>query len=319
MPDPTTAASQQVPLWAWIAFGAAVLGLLVIDLALHRGDRQQSRAAAIAWTVGWVGAGLLFSLVVLGALGSARAGEYVAAYLIEKALSIDNLFVFMVVFRTLEIPRERQRTVLSWGIFGALAFRLVFILVGIAALEHFHWVVYIFGALLLWGAVRMTRGDATATSGQGAARWLERRLPVTRKLHGDAFFAREHGRRVATPLLVALCAVELTDIVFAFDSVPAAMAISHSRFIVYSSNALAILGLRSLYVLLVGIIGQLRYLHHGLAAVLAFAAFKLFTSGWIEIPALVAIGVVVVCIGASVWPSVVAMRREARAARRGLL
>jgi len=306
---------EPVPLWIWFVFGAVLVAFLAVDLVLHRGSRLRSRAAAITWSAIWVGVGLLFAIVIWAVLGGRRAGEYIAAYLVEKSLSIDNLFVFLVVFRTLGIPHDSQRRVLSWGIFGALVFRLGFIFVGVAAIERYHSVVYVFAAILLWAAWRMLREDVTKKTESKAARWLAAHLPMTRELHGDSFFTVERGRRVATPLFAALCAVELIDIVFAVDSVPAALAISQSRFIVYSSNALAVLGLRSLYILLDHLIGELRYLHYGLAAVLAFAGLKLMTSRWFEIPAPLSIGIIVVCIAAAIWPSVRALRREARQLR----
>lgn len=304
-----TYTSEQSPLWAWFVFAALLLALIAIDLILHRGSRGRSRTAAITWTAVWVGLGLGFAFVVWGALGDERAGEYVAAYFVEKSLSVDNLFVFLVIFRTLGIPQENQRSVLSWGVLGALVFRLVFVLLGVAAIERYSWVVYIFAAVLAWAGVRMVREDVTKQKESKAAGWLLRHLPVTKTLHGNAFFTRSLGRRVVTPLFVALCAVELTDIVFAVDSVPAALAISPSRFVIYSSNALAVLGLRSLYVLLEHLIAQLKYLHYGLAAVLLFTAAKLATSRWIEISPLMSIGIIVLCIGATIWPSVRAIRR----------
>lgn len=309
---------EPVPLWTWFVFGALLVTFLAVDLVLHRGSRLRSRAAAITWSAIWVGVGLLFAIVIWAILGGRRAGEYIAAYLVEKSLSIDNLFVFLVVFRTLGIPHDSQRAVLSWGLFGALIFRLGFIFVGVAAIERYQFVVYVFAAILLWAAWRMLREDVTKKTESKAARWLADHLPMTRDLHGDSFFTVERGRRVATPLFVALCAVEITDIVFAVDSVPAALAISQSRFIVYSSNALAILGLRSLYILLDHLIGELRYLHYGLAAVLAFAGLKLISGRWFEIPSLLSIGIIVACIAAAVWPSVRKLRREARELRAAL-
>jgi len=305
--------TEQFPIWAWFVFGAGLLGCVAIDLILHRGSRGRSRAAAITWTAIWVGLGVAFSFVVWAVLGGHRAGEYLAAYLVEKSLSLDNLFVFLVIFRTLGIPHDRQRSVLSWGIIGALVFRLAFVLVGVAAIERYHWVVYVFAAVLVWAAARMLREDVTESKGSAAARWLRRRLPVAGELHGNAFFVRFNGRLLVTPLFVALCAVELTDIVFAVDSVPAALAISPSRFVVYSSNALAILGLRSLYVLLEHLIAELKYLRYGLAAVLVFAAAKLATSRWMAISPVISVGIIALCIGASIWPSIRALRRLRRA------
>jgi tellurite resistance protein TerC len=308
--------AEPFPLWAWFVFGAALLACVAIDLILHRGARQRSRAAAITWTGLWIGVGLGFTFVIWGVLGGQRAWEYVTAYLVEKSLSLDNLFVFLVIFRTLGIPHENQRSVLSWGILGALVFRLGFVLLGIAALERYEWVLYVFAALLAWAAVRMVREDVTKQKESRAASWLKRHLPVTQEVQGTSFLVRSHGRWFATPLFVALIAVELTDIVFAIDSVPAALAISPSRFVVYSSNALAVLGLRSLFVLLEGLISKLKYLHYGLAAVLFFSAVKLASARWVEISPIASIAIILGCIGATIWPSVRALRRRQRDARR---
>ncbi len=304
----------EAPRWAWVAFAGLVALLMTLDLVLHRGTRLRSRGAAITWSGIWVGVGLAFTLFVWAALDARRAGEYIAAYLIEKSLSVDNLFVFLVIFRSLGIPHDNQRSVLSWGITGALVFRLAFILLGVAAMERYHWVVYVFGAVLIWGAVRVFKDDPAKKTESKLARWLWGRLPVTKELRGNAFFVREAGRRLATPLFVALCAVELTDIAIAVDSVPAALAVSTSTFVVYSSNVLALLGLRSLYLVLDDAIGKLRHLHYGLAAVLAFAGAKLVLSDWVEIPPVLSIGIIVLCIGAAIWTSLWARRREARGA-----
>lgn len=310
------ATAESFPLWAWFAFGLALLACVAVDLILHRGSRQRSRAAAITWTALWIGVGVGFTFVVWAVLGGQRAWEYVTAYLVEKSLSIDNLFVFLVIFRTLGVPHDSQRSVLSWGILGALVFRLGFVLLGVAAIERYDWILYVFAVVLAWAAIRMVREDVTKKEESKAARWLLRHLPVTREVHGNSFFTRLNGRRVVTPLFVALIAVEVTDIVFAVDSVPAALAISPSRFVVYSSNALAILGLRSLFVLLEHLIGELKYLHYGLAAVLGFSAFKLPTARWIEISPIVSISIILVCIGATIWPSVRALKRLRRDAAR---
>ena len=303
---------HHTPLWLWATF-AVVLGvLLAVDLIVHRGAHGKSRSAAIVWTVVWIAVGLLFAVFVAVVLGGARSHEYLAAYLIEKSLSLDNLFVFLVIFKSLNIPQTEQRRVLSWGIFGALAFRLVFIIVGIAVMEHFHWVRYVFAAILIVAATRLLRPHGPGGDESKVVNWLSRHVPVTRELHGAAFFVREAGRRVATPLAVALAAVELTDIAFAVDSVPAALAISDSTFVVYSSNAFAILGLRSLYVVLEHLLGTLRYLQYGLAAVLAFAGIKLIASTWISLPPLLSVGIIAVCIAAAVRASLHARRRDRR-------
>jgi tellurite resistance protein TerC len=302
----------QAPPWAWAAFAALLAVLLTVDLIVHRGARLRSRASAITWTGIWIGVGLAFTFFVWGLLGGARAGEYIAAYLVEKSLSLDNLFVFLVIFHSLSIPHDNQRSVLSWGILGALGFRLAFIFVGIAAIERYHSVVYVFAAVLLWGAYRVWREDPAKKTESKAVRWLSRHLRVTNDLHGTAFFIKKGGRLMATPLFVALCAIEVTDIAFAVDSVPAALAISQSSFVVYSSNAFAVLGLRSLYVVLEDAIGELKHLRYGLAAVLVFAALKLIISKRLEIPPLLSVGIIATCIGASIWTSIYARRREKR-------
>ncbi len=301
--------AQAAPLWAWGVFAGLLLGLLVVDLFVHRGERGQGRRAAILWSVVWVGVGLAFSLFVLALLGPDAAGEYLAAWLIEKSLSLDNLFVFLVVFSELHIPAGSQRRVLTWGILGALFFRAAFVLLGVAAIERWQWVTWIFAALLAAAAVRVFRQDPAGEKDSKVAQWLSRHLPVARETHGQAFFAREAGRLRATPMLVALVAVELVDITFAVDSVPAALAVTRDRFVVYSSNAFAILGLRSLFIVLEDVLGRMPYLHYGLAAVLAFAAVKLVTSAWIEIPPLLSVAIIAVLIGASVVASLPGRRR----------
>ena len=294
--------------WGWITFGIVLLGLLTLDLVMHGHGKARSRAAAIRWSVIWIGVGLAFSVFVWWRSGAGPAQEYLGAYLIEKSLSVDNLFVFLVIFRGLGIPDENHRTVLTWGIFGALIFRGLFVLAGVAAIENYDWVLYVFAAILFWAAIRIVREDPSEQRESRVVRWLSNHIPVTHELHGSHFVARVKSRRVATPLLIALVAVELTDIMFAVDSVPAALSISHDRFIVYTSNAFAILGLRSLYVVLESTLGRLKYLHYGLGAVLAFTGVKLLATDWLHIPPLVSIAVIVACIGTSVWASVRARR-----------
>lgn len=301
--------ASAVPLWAWLLFGGLLVVLLVIDLLTHRGHRATSRKAAIIWSGIWIGVGLGFALFVWHLRGRGAAEEYLAAYLIEKSLSLDNLFVFLVIFSALRIPHESHRAVLSWGIFGALLFRALFILLGAAALDRYQFVVYVFGAILFWAGYRVLRADSTEPGNNRLLDWLSRRLPVTNQLHDQRFFARERGRLVMTPLFLALMAIELTDITFAVDSVPAALAISKDRFVVYSSNAFAVLGLRSLYLVLEDLLGKLSHLRYGLAAVLFFAGFKLLASDWIHIPPLLSVGIILVCIGVAVWSSLRAARR----------
>jgi tellurite resistance protein TerC len=301
--------------WVWASFAGTLLVLLAIDLFAHRGRRALSRKAAIAWSVVWIAAGLSYGGFLGVVLGGRAAGEYLAAWLIEKSLSVDNLFVFLIVFQALKIPEEKQRRVLTWGIFGALVFRALFVAVGAAALERFHWVTWLFGAILLWTAVRVFREDPAKHRESRAVRWLSRHLPVSKETGGGAFLAREGGRRVATPLLVALLAIEVTDLVFAIDSIPAAFSVTRDTFLVYASNAFAILGLRSLYAVLAHGLERLRYLHYALAGVLAFAGVKIIVARWVELPPWISIAVVVAVIGAAVWASLKLGPREAMGSR----
>lgn len=294
---------MDIPTWVWTVFWVTIGVFLFLDLYAHRGERHDSRKTAIIWSVIWIVAGLAFGGFVWWQLGSSHAVDYLGAYLIEKSLSVDNLFVFLIVFGMLNIPRENQRTALTWGIFGALILRAFFIFVGAAALERYHWVVYVFGGLLLLAAWRTFVEDPTEETENKLVKWLSQRLPVTQEVHGDSFFVKKEGRRIATPLFIAVLGLELTDVLFAIDSVPAAFAISREPFIVYSSNAFAILGLRALYLVLAHTLPKMTYLHYGLAAVLAFAAIKLMIAEWVEISAWISIGFIVVTLGISIWAS----------------
>jgi tellurite resistance protein TerC len=293
------------PLWAWVVFSVVLLALLAVDLFVHRGHRADSRRSAVVWTVIWIATGLGFGGFVWCMWGSQAALDYVAAYLIEKSLSLDNLFVFLLIFGSLRVPENVQRTALSWGVFGALVFRALFVGVGVVALSRFAWVSYVFGGILLIAAWRAAREDPLCHTGESRlVGWLSRHLPVTPRYHDTRFFVRENGIFVVTPLLLAVIALELTDIMFAIDSVPAAFSVTRDPFLVYSSNAFAILGLRALYIVLAKTIAHLRYLHYGLAAVLAFAGLKMLLEEWVHIPALASIAIIFACIGIAVWVSV---------------
>ena len=304
---------SETPGWAWIVFGAVLFTALSVDLFMHRGERADTSKTAVLWACIWVGVGLAFCGFIAVALRPDLAGDYLAAYLIEESLSVDNLFVFLLIFKNLKIDPQYQRTALSWGIFGALIFRFIFIFLGTEALQRWKWVAYIFGAILVWAAIKIFRENPAEQEENKAVRWLSRHLPLTTELRGHHFVVVENGKRVGTPLLVAVLGLEMTDIMFAIDSVPAAFSVSTDKFIVYSSNAFAILGLRSLYVVLSKSISELEYLHYGLAAVLAFAGLKLITSNWIHLPAWGSIGFIVLCIGTAVWASLRRRKRVRRA------
>ncbi|MEO6773548.1 MAG: TerC/Alx family metal homeostasis membrane protein [Kofleriaceae bacterium] len=307
--------SAIVPPWAWVLLAILLAVCLAIDLVAHRGDRVDSRRRAIAWSVAWIAIAVGFGVFVTIQFGGELGEQWFAAYLLEKTLSIDNLFLFVVVFGALAIPRSEQRRVLTWGIAGALVTRAGFILAGTAALERWHWVTYGFGAILLLTAVKLAREPAGHAAKPRSLAWISRWLPSTPELHGHRFVVKQGGRRLATPLLIALIAIELADIVFAVDSIPAAFAVTENRFVLYSSNVFAILGLRALYVVLEQGLEQLRYLKVGLVLVLGFAGAKLLATPWVHVPPMISIGVIVVVIGtvviASLW------RRPARDHGRG--
>jgi tellurite resistance protein TerC len=272
----------QISVTAWIVFAVAIGVLLAIDLLSHRGRKGQSAKAATIWTIVWIGAGLLFGLVVLWLLDARHMQDYYAAYLIEKSLSVDNLFVFLVVFRTLSIPEEKQHNVLFLGVLGALVFRALFVIAGVAALERWQWVNYVFGAILLFAAVRSVRG-APEEEENAILRWL--------------------SKRNIAPFWMALISLELTDIMFAVDSVPAALSVTHDTFVVYSSNAFAIMGLRSLYVVMAKSLAELHFLHYGIAGVLAFTGLKMIFHQQLHIPSWASILIIASIVGVAVLAS----------------
>ncbi len=287
----------------WSLFAALLGAFLALDLWVHRGGRGGSRRVALLWSGIWIAVGLGFGGFIAWRWGGGAAVEYLSAYLIEKSLSVDNLFVFLIIFQSLNIPRDEQHTVLSWGILGALVLRGAFIFAGAAALRRYEWVEFVFSAILLWAAWRTFREDPADEKENRAVAWLSERLPVTREIHGTRFFAEEDGRWVATPLLIAVLGLELTDLLFAVDSVPAAFSVTRQEFLIYTSNAFAILGLRALYLVIARTLAEIEYLHYGLAGVLAFAAVKIGLGHWIEIPAWASIVVIVGMIGAAVAAS----------------
>jgi TerC family integral membrane protein len=315
-----------VPSWAWPVLAVVMVSLIGCDLVAHRGDRCGTRRGALAWTAVWIAVACAFGVVIWLTLGGAAAQQFFGAYLVEKSLSVDNLFMFVVIFASLHIPPTEQRRVLTWGILGALVTRGAFIVAGAAALARWHWATYILGAILVVTAVKLLGEQAASPSpARSPARprldfpegpeqkvlgWLERHLPWTRRLRGHRFIARVGARHVATPLLLALVTIELTDVVFAIDSVPAAFAVSTDPFIVYSSNIFAILGLRALYNLLAGPMQSLRYLRYGLAAVLVLAGGKMLLSRWVELPVWLMIGLIVLFIGAAALASQLFARAE---------
>jgi tellurite resistance protein TerC len=302
MSDPS---STSIPTWAWLLFGATVTILLAIDLWAYRGRRTISRRITLSWSVIWIAAGLAFGGLVWSILGLQLVQEYYAAYALEKSLSLDNIFLFYVIFQSLNIPPKFQHKVLFWGILGAIGFRGLFIFLGIAAIERWEWVLYGFAALLLVAAWKAFHKNPATKEKSHLVAWLSQHLPIKDRVESGNFFTRNGGGWAVTPLFVALIGIELTDVMFAIDSVPAALSITHNRFVVYSSNIFAILGLRALYLFLAATIMQWPYLHYGLAAVLAFAALKILAHKWIYIPPLVSLVIIATLIGGAIWASLI--------------
>jgi tellurite resistance protein TerC len=304
--------SIAVPVWAWGLLAGLMLLLVSIDLYAHRGDHVDSKKRALVWSVVWIGAALIFNGFVAVKFGMEAGEQFLAAYLLEKSLSVDNLFVFLVIFGALRIPATEQRRVLTWGIIGALVTRGLFIAAGAAVLERWSAVAYIFGGLLVVTAFKMLKPPETEGEPKIIG-WLEKHLPWTKERDGHHFFTKRTGKWLATPLLVALIAIEISDVIFAIDSVPAAFAVTTEPFIVYSSNVFAILGLRALYIVLAGALGELRFLHYGLAAVLGFAGVKMLVAKWVHVPPLLSVSIIIVCIGIAVVASLLRPEKKPEA------
>ncbi|WP_019870992.1 TerC family protein [Salinispora oceanensis] len=297
---------MSVSWWVWAVLMLAVAAMLAVDLFLHRDNHVIGFREAAIWSGIWIVAGLLFGVILWLWQGGEVAGTYYAGYLIEKALSIDNVFIFALIFTYFAVPAAFQHKVLFWGVIGALVFRLVFIIVGAELLESFFWTAYVFGAFLIYTGYQMAfrHGGQTPPDRNPVVRLVRKVIPTDPAYHGDKFFTRINGRRVATLLFVVLIAVEATDLIFAMDSVATILAITTSTFIVWTANAFAILGLRSLYFCLAGLLRRFVHLHYGLAVLLTFAGVKLILSetpvGKLPIP--VTLGVIVATLTVSiVW------------------
>lgn len=296
---------------SWILFAVLVGGLLSLDLfVFHRDAHAVRMREAAIWVAVWISLGLAFGAFIFLTQGATKGAEYLAGYLIEYSLSMDNVFVFAVLFGYFAVPPQYQHRLLFWGVLGAIVFRAIFILAGTALLESFHFVIYIFGALLLFTAWRMvsTGSEQVDPSQNPVLRLMRRFVRVTDHYEGQKFFVRRNGALWATPLFAALVAIETSDIMFAIDSVPAILAITTDTFIVFTSNAFAIMGLRSLYFLLAGLIERFEYLKYGLAALLAFAGMKMLLSDVFHIDVWVSLGIIVGILLISVVVSLVATR-----------
>ena len=303
---------MDVPLWAWAAVLGVILAMLAVDLFAHRREHVVSLREAALWSVLWIGLGLGFGAVVWAAYGAQAGGEYFAGYLIEKSLAVDNVFVFALIFGYFAVPRQYQHRVLFYGVLGALVFRAIFIAGGAALLEEFHWILYVFGAFLVITGWRMFRhrNEETDPGRNPVLRLVRRFVPTTDELHGQRFWLRKAGRWVATPLFTVLVMVETSDIIFAVDSIPAIFAVTQEPFLVFTSNAFAILGLRAMYFLLADLMHRFVYLKVGLAAILVFVGVKMLLLDVYKIPITVSLAVIGLLVTVSVAASLRATREK---------
>ena len=309
----TDFAQIDVEWWAWVGLFVLICVLLLVDLLVfHRRAHTIGTKEAAVESAAWIGIGLAFGLVVWGLYGSQASGEYYAGYLIEKSLSIDNVFVWALIFTYFAVPGKYQHRVLFWGIFGALVMRLVFIFAGVALLDNFEWLLFVFGAFLVFTGGRLLRQHDAAVHPEHnpLLRAVRKVIPSTSEYDGQKIFTRRTGTRLATPLFAVLVLIETTDVIFAVDSVPAVLAVSREQFIVFSSNAFAILGLRALYFLLADIRERFTYLQQGLAVILVYVGVKMIASYWYHIPTAISLSVIALVLAASIVLSLRKARRD---------
>ncbi|MCS7007013.1 MAG: TerC family protein [Gaiellaceae bacterium] len=307
---------MELDLWMWVAFGVFVVAMLAVDfVAFGRNPRGIGFREAAIWSVVWTLLGLAFAVFLYLWQGRTPAEEYLAGFLIEKSLSMDNLFVFALIFSTFAVPAPFQRRVIFWGIVGAVVLRGIFILAGAALLHAFHYTIYVFGAFLVVTGIRMARHKEVEIHPEQnpALRLLRRALPITPGYHGDRLLVRmPDGRRMATPLLASLVLVATFDVVFAVDSIPAIFAVTRDTFIVYAANAFSLLGLASLYFVLVGMMSRFRYLNVGLAVILVFVGAKMLLSDAYKVPVALSLAVIVVVLALAIGASLVRTRGQTR-------
>lgn len=306
---------SSAPINHWIGFHLCIFALLALELLYvrHQGPAKV-RSSSVVATVVWVGAALAFAVFIFRTMGGAAATQYLAGYAVEESLSVDNLFVFLLLFGLFKIEPARQPRVLFWGVGGAIVMRGAFIAAGLGLLDHFHWISYVFGVVLLAAAVRLVlpREPEEQTHKPRWIQWLTRVHPVS--LRQDGFLVTEDGHRMITILMLALIAIEITDVIFALDSIPAVLSITRHPFLAYTSNIMAVMGLRSMYFLLAHLLTTLRFLHYGLAAVLAFAAVKMIAAQWLDVGPLLSLGVIVAILAVTIALSLMLKKQVARQA-----
>lgn len=304
--------------WLWIVFSAAIFVLLVIDLSFFgRGAHKNLRKTALIESSIWIGIALIFNAWFASTYGSDLGIEFLTGYLVEKSLSVDNLFVILLIFSSFKIPIQYQHRVLFYGVLGAVFLRAFFIIVGARLLQHFHWILYVFGAILLITAIKFLRetDEKIDARENRSIRLVKRLMPTTNRISGNRFFIFENGVRKATPLFLALVVIEVTDLIFAVDSIPAVFAVTQDAFVAFASNILAILGLRALYFVLADWVANLRYLKPGLAAILAFIGAKMLLTDFFKIPNWISLLVISAILTTSALSSWYVTRIEERRMR----
>ncbi|WP_026840760.1 TerC family protein [Citrifermentans bremense] len=296
----------------WVAFAAVITVMFVLDLfVFNRRSHEIKFREALAWTTVWVGLALAFNAGIWYFMGPGKALEFFTGYLIEESLSVDNLFVFIMIFSYFKISKAQQPKILKWGIIGALVMRGIFILVGIELIERFHWMIYIFGGILIYTGIKMAFGgdDEVEPEKNPLVRLVRRFMPITKRIWRDRFFIKRHGVWAATPLFLTLVVVESSDVIFAVDSIPAVLAVTHDPFIVYSSNVFAIMGLRSLYYLLAHVMEMFVYLKLGVSFILAFVGAKMLLVDVVEIPLQLSLGFIIGTLVISILISVLLAKK----------
>lgn len=303
----------------WLGFGAVILVMFVIDLGIFsRKSHEIKFREALSWTIVWVSLALAFNVWIYFEMGSTKALEFFTGYLIEQSLSVDNLFVFIMIFSYFHITKAHQPKVLKWGILGALIMRGIFIITGIELLERFHWIMYVFGGILVITGLKMAFGGEEKVDPEKnfLVRLVRKFVPITKRIRDDRFFINKGGVRAATPLFLAVVMIESSDLIFAVDSIPAVLAVSHDPFIVYTSNVFAIMGLRSLYYLLSNVIDMFVYLKLGVSVILVYVGAKMLLVDIYHIPIIFSLGTIMGVLLISILTSVTIGNKRAKAAHR---
>lgn len=297
----------------WVGFNAFVLLMLALDLGVfHRKSHEVKFKEAITWSAVWIALALIFNVGVWHYFGEVKAIEFLTGYLVEKSLSVDNIFVFVLIFSAFQVPAQYQHRVLFWGVLGALIMRAIFIFAGISLITKFHWIIYVFGAFLIYTGYKIARDEGTKIniSESPVLKFIRKYIPVTNEFAGPKFLIKQNSKWHATPLLLVLVLVETTDLIFAVDSIPAILAITSDPFIVYTSNVFAILGLRSLYFALAGSLKYFSYLHYGLAAILVFVGVKMLISDFYKFDPFVSLGIIALILLLSISASFIWKKKE---------